>query len=99
MEVIPDTKKGFIIMSDDLQFIFMITIISILFIYAISSKHNKDMQERERPPKDEPKPKKPSKRRTHSDEIIDTLDWMLMNSIITKEEYTKLMGKCLPFLG
>jgi len=33
-----------------------------------------------------------------SSQVVDTLDWMLAHNIITPQEYTQLMGKCLPFI-
>ena len=33
-----------------------------------------------------------------SSQVVDTLDWMLAHSIITPQEYSQLMGKCLPYI-
>lgn len=80
-------------MTDELVLLATITLIFILAVFTIAGKqtaYDKEMEKRYPPPS--------KKKVQKSDEIIDTLDWMLANSIITPQEYTKLVGKCLPFL-
>lgn len=76
-------------MTGELQYILTITLIFLAVIFYISTIPRNE-------PKNEPPKKKKSK--TNSDDIVDALDWMLAHSIITPQEYTKIMGKCLPFL-
>lgn len=81
-------------MTDELTFLATITLIFILAVFTISgkqqSKYDKEMAKRE--------PKIDKKKVQKSDEIIDALDWLLANSIITPQEYSKIIGKALPFL-
>jgi hypothetical protein len=73
-----------------------VTLLTFLFLVTVFSYLRQ-------PP---PAPEKESKQnriqeskqnRIQSDTIIDSLDWMLQHQIIDSNEYTKLMGKCLPF--
>ncbi len=88
------------VLSSDLKFIFVVTLIGIITIFVLSSWHNDKIYQRE---KEERLQKQKGNTNTtnnkpKSSEVVDTLDWMLSRHIITPEEYTKLMGKCLPFL-
>lgn len=76
-------------MTQELQYIATITLIFIVTVFWIASKTP------QKPPKDT-KTKYIDKPR--SVQVIDTLDWMLENNIITPQEYSKLIGKSLPFL-
>lgn len=78
-------------MTDSLNYLTLMLLIFLAFVFLISAiKQNQPKQ------RAEPKPKIKAKSRT--DEVMDSLDWMLSNQIITSAEYTKLLGKCLPFL-
>jgi hypothetical protein len=101
-------------MTQELEFIITITLVFLAFIFWISTKTNKsspkdttnsrildtldliaeDIQEL----KVSKKQKRQPNVKLKNDEIIDTLEWMLSNSIITPQEYTKLMGKCLQYM-
>lgn len=76
-------------MTMQLQVLAMYTLLFILAVFTISSITRIKPKE---------KPKKEKKRNAKSDEVIDTLDWMLVNGIIDHKEYNRLMGKCLQFL-
>lgn len=54
-----------------------------------------EKQGSQKQPKSESKPR--TKEKAKSAEVIDSLDWMLMNQIISSQEYAKIMLKCLPF--
>lgn len=73
----------------------MIALVFIALMFFISTR-----------PKDEPEQSTPQtkneakariKKKSRSAEVIDTLDWMLQNQIISSHEYSKLMAKCLQF--
>jgi hypothetical protein len=97
-------------MTEELQFIVTITIVFLAFIFWVSNRPRKSLPNSSRildtldliaediQQLKNNKTKTTSKGKTKSNEIIDTLDWMLAHSIITPEEYTKLMGKCLQYM-
>lgn len=80
-------------MPINLMFIYVTTILFIAFVFTLSSIVK---MKQKTPPKSESKTKQ--KKSARSDEVIDTLDWMLVNGIIDHKEYNKLMGKCLQYL-
>lgn len=84
-------------MTDQLTFLATIALVFIIAVFAIA---NRPQYSDESPTPNVPPPKTQTKQRTktHHEEVIDTLDWMLSNHIITPQEYTKLMGKCLQYL-
>jgi len=93
-------------MTAELQFLAVGALVFIVIVYSTALRHNRRLYEQEQNykimmehKKEQQQYQRPtSKTKPKSNEVIDTLDWMLMNSIITPEEYTKLMGKCLPFI-
>lgn len=68
------------------------TLAYMLLVFSIATTGDKQKEEKQ------PKQKTTKKTTPQSSDVIDTLDWMLANSIITPQEYSKLMGKCLPFI-
>jgi len=94
-------------LSTDLKFVLTITILGVIVIFILSSWHNDKIYKRERQERIDKQNMESSKNQNikqtkkqikESELIIDSLDWMLQRNIITPEEYTKLIGKCLPFL-
>jgi hypothetical protein len=100
-------------MTQDLQFILTITLCFIAFVFWVSLKpknasknvpYNRILDTLDLMAEDiaylknNKKQKTSSKSKLKSDEIIDTLEWMLAHNIITPQEYTKLMGKCLQYM-
>ena len=100
-------------MTQELEFIATITIVFIAFMFWIGNRPKKYIEEEPLNSRildtldliaedihklKNTKTKNTSKAKLKSDEIIDTLDWMLAHSIITPAEYTKLMGKCLQYM-
>lgn len=92
-------------MNDPIGLIVMATLIIIGFnIFLMESRDNRKQRAREiefienQKYKQKEKQKSKATPKTKSDEIIDTLDWMLANQIITASEYNKLMVKCLPLM-
>lgn len=81
-------------MTGELEFLAVATLVFILAVFTIAGKrqseYDKEVARREK--------KIDKKTVQKSNDVIDTLDWMLANSIITPQEYSKLIGKCLPFL-
>lgn len=45
-----------------------------------------------------PLPSKKIPKKEKNDEIIDTLNFMLQNNIISHQEYNQLIVKCLPYM-
>lgn len=99
-------------MTEELSFIMMLALSAILIVFSISAKRQKEYREeeflrdhlkwereREKKSKSVPVPQqKGASKKTQSAEVIDSLNWMLSNSIITPQQYNEIMVKCLPFL-
>jgi hypothetical protein len=80
-------------MTSELQLLVGITLLFLLGVMCIANKPKTE------PIKEEKIVHKPQTKTKHRrDEVIDTLDWMLVNHIITTTEYNKMMVKCLPFI-
>jgi VanZ family protein len=101
-------------MTGELQFILMATLGFMALVFYISNRPPKEEPETKQnnrvlatldliaediqEMKSAKHQKRAPKTNLKSDEIIDTLDWLVAHAIITPEEYTKIMGKCLQFM-
>jgi len=69
--------------------LFLFILITVLLTFGMKKKYK---QKEETQPTHKSKPSKKPK----SDEVIDTLDWMLANGIIDSKTYNDLMVKSMP---